>query len=95
MRQRRTSDAPNAVAAVSACVMLIPREIFEAIGLFDEDYFFSFEDLDFCLRAKAAGFDAIVETTATAFHEGGRSIGAGSPTGCTMPHAITCCSRIV
>ena len=44
-------DAPNGVVdGVSGCLMLVKREVFEAIGLLDEDYFFSFEDLDFCLE---------------------------------------------
>ena len=69
----------RSVDAVSACLMLIRRDVFSAIGLFDEDYFFSFEDIDFCLRAKRAGFSTIVAERAVARHEGGRSLGATSP----------------
>jgi GT2 family glycosyltransferase len=65
--------------AVSACAMLVRRDVFDTIGLFDEDYFFSFEDLDFCLRARRAGFLSIVANDATAYHEGSRSIGARAP----------------
>ena len=72
--------APTVVVdAVSGCAMLINREVFDAIGLFDEDYFFTFEDLDFCLRARRAGFATILAGAATAYHEGSRSIGAASP----------------
>jgi len=67
------------VDGVSGCTMLIRRDVVDAIGLFDEDYFFSFEDLDFCLRASRAGFETIVVGEATAYHEGSRSIGAHSP----------------
>jgi GT2 family glycosyltransferase len=67
------------VDAVSACLVLIKREVFAAVGLFDEDYFFSFEDIDFCRRARQAGFSSIVAERAIAFHEGGRSLGGGSP----------------
>jgi GT2 family glycosyltransferase len=80
---RRTSDVPargeRDVHAASGCMMLITREVFDAIGLFDEDYFFTFEDLDFCLRARRAGFATIIATDARAYHEGSRSIGAASP----------------
>jgi len=69
----------SAVDGVTGCLMLVKREVFEAIGLLDEDYFFSFEDLDFCLRARRAGFSTVVAATATAYHEGARSIGAASP----------------
>jgi hypothetical protein len=67
--------ASAAVDGVSGCVMLIRREVFEAIGLFHEDYFFSFEDLDFCLTARRAGFHTFLAGDALAYHEGGRSIG--------------------
>jgi len=59
--------------------MLVRREVFEAAGLLDEDYFFGFEDLDFCLRARAAGFTTILAGRAEVYHEGGQSIGATSP----------------
>jgi GT2 family glycosyltransferase/glycosyltransferase involved in cell wall biosynthesis len=66
------------VSGVIGCLMLITREVFDTAGLFDEGYFFGFEDLDFCLRARDAGFGTVVASRALAFHEGGRSIGAGS-----------------
>jgi GT2 family glycosyltransferase len=65
--------------AVSGCAMLISRAVFERVGLFDERYFFSFEEIDLCLRARAAGFDTRLVASATVYHEGGRSIGPGSP----------------
>jgi len=41
---------------VSGCCMMVRREVFEKIGLFDERFFLYFEDVDFCLRARKAGF---------------------------------------
>jgi GT2 family glycosyltransferase/glycosyltransferase involved in cell wall biosynthesis len=67
------------VDAVSGCLMLIRREVFDTIGLFDEDFFYSFEDLDFCLRARSAGFATVLDGSAVAYHEGGRSIGPDTP----------------
>ncbi len=66
------------VDAVSGCVMLVRRDVFDAVGLFDEDYFFGFEDLDFCLRARQAGFLTVLAGRAVAYHEGSRSIGRRS-----------------
>jgi GT2 family glycosyltransferase len=71
--------AVRAVDGVSGCLMLVKREVFEAVGLLDEDYFFGFEDLDFCLKARDAGFTTVMAGSATVYHEGSRSIGAGSP----------------
>ena len=73
------SDAVRTVDAVSGCVMIVRREVFEKIGLLDEAYFFSFEDVDFCLRARAAGFRIACVQDARAYHEGGRTIGRQSP----------------
>ena len=69
----------RAVDGVSGCLMLVEREVFEAIGLLDEDYFFGFEDLDFCLKARRTGFATVLSGSATVYHEGSRSIGADTP----------------
>jgi GT2 family glycosyltransferase/glycosyltransferase involved in cell wall biosynthesis len=76
-----TTMAPDhaIVDGVSGCLMLIRHEVFDAIGLLDEEYFFGFEDLDFCLRAAQAGCKTAIVGDAFAYHEGGRSIGAASP----------------
>jgi GT2 family glycosyltransferase len=71
--------AVERVDAVSGCVMLIAAAVFQSAGLFDDDYFWGFEDLDFCLRARRAGFASVVVPAATAEHEGSHTIGASSP----------------
>lgn len=48
--------SPIPVDYVTGCAMLIRREVFERVGLFDERYFMYFEDADFCRRARDAGF---------------------------------------
>ena len=72
------TDGIERVDAVSGCVMLVRHEVFASIGLFDEDYFFSFEDLDFCLKAARAGYASLLVRSATALHDGSRSIGPQS-----------------
>src|SRR5690606_29247051 len=67
------------VDAVSGCAMLVRREVFDAVGLLDEPYFYGFEDLEFCLRARAAGFATAVVPGAVVSHRGQASMGAGSP----------------
>ncbi len=67
------------VAAVSGAVMLVDRRVFDRAGLFDPEYFFSFEDLDLCLRARAMGLETAVVGPARAYHHGSLSIGARSP----------------
>lgn len=47
---------------------LIKREVFDRIGLFDDDYFAYFEDVDFCLRAQFIGFKIWYEPKAVIYH---------------------------
>ena len=82
VRERRrapASDAAIRVDAVSGCAMLVRGRVFDRIGGFAEEYFFSFEDVDFCLRAQAAGFRTLLVPSAAVAHEGSRSIGRRSP----------------
>ena len=75
----RPTTAVSDVAGITGCAMLIRRDVFDAIGMFTEEYFFGLEDLDFCLRARRAGWGSACVPAATVFHEGGASIGADSP----------------
>lgn len=60
--------------ATGAC-MFIKKEVFEKIGLFDEKYFLYLEDMDFCHRAKKAGFKIIFEPKAILWHKNAQSAG--------------------
>ena len=64
--------------AVNGAVMLVTREVFDRIGLLDEEYFFGFEEIDFCVRARDAGFAVGVDSRAVAYHRGGATLEAGS-----------------
>ena len=79
----RRSAAPPAgcrdVDGVSGCAMLVRREVFEAIGLFAEEYFYSFEDLEFCLRAGRASFRTVSVDGVVVLHAGAETIGPASP----------------
>jgi len=55
-----------------ACV-LIRRQVFEDIGLLDEEFFMYFEDVDFCERARKAGWQIIHNPEAHVVHLRGGS----------------------
>ncbi|MBI2617030.1 glycosyltransferase family 2 protein [Candidatus Gottesmanbacteria bacterium] len=63
---------------VSGCCMVIPRDVFRKVGLFDERFFFYFEDVDFCVRAKKMGFLVTVDPNIVVYHSLGGSIGRWS-----------------
>ncbi len=50
-------DNPNQVDAVSGCCLLARRQVWDDIGLLDEDIFGFGEDIDWCVRAKNAGWE--------------------------------------
>jgi len=53
---------------VSGACMLIRKKVFEKIGFLNERYFLFFEDSDFCLRAKKAGFKVALEPKSMIIH---------------------------
>lgn len=53
---------------VSFAAVLIRREVFEQVGLLDDGFFMYFEDVDLCLRARAAGWRVRGEPAAVAIH---------------------------
>jgi len=67
------------VDAVNGSALLVARATFERVGLFDERYFFSFEEIEFCLRARDAGFTPGVTAAAVVYHQGGATLHAASP----------------
>lgn len=53
---------------VTGGACLIRREVLAKVGLFDEDYFAYFEDVDLCLRAQYCGFKAAFQPKAIVHH---------------------------
>ncbi len=53
---------------VSGATMLIRHDVIERIGLLDERYRYGFEDVDFCYRAKKAGWKVAVIADARGIH---------------------------
>jgi len=56
------------VLFVSSCAMLISREAWQRTGMFDERYAGRHDDLDFCWRARLAGFRVLMTPLAVARH---------------------------
>jgi len=59
---------------VTGCCMLVKSEVFEKIGLLNEDYFLYLEDVEFCVRAQRGGFKVLLNPRAQIFHKGSQSI---------------------
>lgn len=55
--------------------MMIRREVFESVGLMDEGYFLYYEETDFCLQAKRAGWECWYVPQSRVMHILGQSTG--------------------
>jgi len=77
LRYRGPLDRPYAVRGVMGCVLLVTRACFEAVGGFPADIEVYYEDVDFCLGARAAVFTAVVDPRAVVRHDGIRGFAAG------------------
>lgn len=71
---------PRTVDALAGTVLLIRRDVLERIGAFDASFFLYLEDVDLCLRARAAGFRSVCVPAARAWHAG-RASAAGTDPG--------------
>jgi len=61
----------RAVDHIMGAFFLVRRELFERLGGFDERFFVYFEDVDFCVRVRNAGYRCMYIGDARAHHAGG------------------------
>ena len=66
-------DEVALIDCVMGAYMMIRREVIDRIGLLDEDCFFYAEDIDYCFRAKQAGWQVAYYPKATIIHHRGAS----------------------
>jgi GT2 family glycosyltransferase len=66
-------DEPRYVDWVSGAAMFVKGEVMDKIGLLDPAYFMFCEDMDWCFRARQAGFEVAYLPSAVVTHAIGRS----------------------
>jgi GT2 family glycosyltransferase len=72
-RAANPPDRPRVAGWVSGAALLTRRAVIDQIGLLDEALFWS-EDVDFCRRAAAAGWEVWYAPEAAIVHHGSRSV---------------------
>jgi GT2 family glycosyltransferase len=82
LRGHREPDGPEfrrtvPVDYVAGCFLLVPRRVWEQVGLLDGDFFAYHEDVDFCLRVLAAGFAIHCVGEVHVWHDAHGSTGGG------------------
>lgn len=66
---RGQHDEARDVDYVSGCAMAVRREVFEQVGLLDDRYFpIYYEETEFCVRARSAGWRVVYEPRAVLTH---------------------------
>ncbi len=70
----------NCSAVTGAC-MMVPRQVFELVGGFDESLRVAFNDIDFCVRVRQKGYRIIYTPYSVLYHHESASRGPSHPPG--------------
>lgn len=73
-RDRQRDSSSREVDWVSGACLLARREVIIQAGLFDEDFFMYFEDVDLCRRVRQMGYQVLYCPSVQVLHYGGKSI---------------------
>ncbi len=68
-------DHDHEIDWVAGASMMVRRAVFDAVGLMDDDYFLYFEETDFCLASKRAGWRCWYVPQSRVVHLVGQSTG--------------------
>jgi GT2 family glycosyltransferase len=75
-RSRKFAEKAFRYPMIPSMAMLVKRQVFDRIGLFDETFSpGNFDDDDFCVRALHADFDLVIAEDAFVHHFGSRTFG--------------------
>jgi GT2 family glycosyltransferase len=66
-------DVERQVDVGVGCCLLLRREAIQRVGLLDEEYFAYHEEVDWCFRARQAGFEIWYQPLSRVWHHGSRS----------------------
>ncbi len=72
-------QTPFTVEIASGAALLIRRKIFEQVGLMDEAFFLYYEEVDWSLRVRQAGFRIVAVPASLVGHKVSATLGAASP----------------
>jgi GT2 family glycosyltransferase/glycosyltransferase involved in cell wall biosynthesis len=73
--EREPREGLRTVSTLSGAAWMLSTAALDRVGPLEESYFLSFEDTDWCVRARRAGFRLGVVLGAEARHAEGRSLG--------------------
>lgn len=62
-------DRTEDVDIMSGCALMVKKEVVDKIGFLDEEFFLYYEDADWCLRARKAGYRIVYVPSAVIWHK--------------------------
>ncbi len=71
--------APFNADIAPGSAMLVKRQVFDQVGLFDDQFFLYYEEADWCLRVRRAGFNIVVAPSSIVWHRVSATLGKSSP----------------
>ena len=72
-------DTPHPTPYAHGAAMMVKREAIEKAGMMPECYFLYYEELDWSMMIRRAGYEIWYEPAATIYHKESRSTGQNSP----------------
>jgi hypothetical protein len=75
----RDNELAREVDFITACAILLRREVIEKIGLLDPRFFIYYEETDWCMRARRAGWCIFYVPAARLWHKVSAAMGTTSP----------------
>lgn len=74
--EKDVGQVPNEpITFISGCMWLIPKDIFSAVGLINEEYFMYIEDLEFCQRVLNKNYTLKICDSSYILHKAGSASG--------------------
>lgn len=73
--KRKDVDSPTRILSAKGAAMMVRKSIFEELHGFDEDYFISFEDVEFGWRAAILEYESYLIPSSVVYHLGGQTLG--------------------
>lgn len=71
-------DQIREVGYLTGCALLVKKEVVEKVSMLEDDYFLYYEDVDYSLRIKNAGYKIVYVPASKIYHKISRATKAGS-----------------
>lgn len=65
----KTKENEELVDFITGCCMLLRREVIDLIGFIPEEYFMYYEDVDYCIKIKEAGYELLSVKDSIIYHK--------------------------